>query len=292
MALSANSKVEARPAVKPKASIQVVNAATIYSGGAVALCGPDHATAGNQGRTKPWASLASEIPFGFKILDQVLGNTSPGAGAQIPEAEIDMGARIYEALTVTGLTGDRTDHGKLVYMSDDATWTLTRPAAGIPMGIVVRSTSATTADVYMFSAETLLAIALAGCGSYTMCIGAITVATAAATYLLGTNSTGITMPHHGKFTSVYAICMRANTDVDVSIDANLKINDVATTGGVVQLRFNDAFAAVKAGTAITGNNVFHEGDKVQVGDTVNTAGTASDPGQYTMYATVQTLPGL
>lgn len=292
MALTANSKVEARPAVKPKASIEVVNSATIFSGAAVALCGPDHGTAANQGRTKPWASLAGEIPFGFKILDSVLGNTSPAAGSQIPEAELDLGARIYEQLTITGLTGNRTDTGKLVYMSDDGTWTLTRPAVGIPMGLVLNSRSATQADVYMFAAETMLAIALAGCGKYTMHLGAISAATAAATYLMGSNSTGITMPHHGKFTSVFAICTRANSDVDVSIDATLKINDVAVTGGVVQLRFGDAFAAVKAGTAVTGTNIFREGDKVQVGSTVNTAGTATDPGTYSLFATVETLPGL
>lgn len=287
MALSSNSKVEARPAVKPKASIQVVNAAVIYSGAAVALCAPTHGTAANQGRTKPWASLAGEIPFGFKILDQITGNTSPGAGVQIPEAELDLGARIYEALTITGLAGDRTDTGKLVYMSDDNTWTLTRPALGIPFGIVLNSRSATTADVYMFSVENLLTLGMSGNGSYTWHLGCVTP-----TGTTGNALTGIVAPHHGKITDFYGIVACDATDVDVDISLNLAIGGTNVTGGVITWLFSDAYGAKKAGTAITAANEFHEGDLIDVEAVYNAAGTATDPGLMNLYAKVEILPGL
>lgn len=287
MALSANAKVDGRITNKPKASIQVVNAATIYSGAAVALCGPTHGTAASQGRIKPWATLAGEIPFGWKILDSVLGVTSPAAGTPIPEGELDLSSRFLQDIAVAAITGDRTDVGKLVYMSDDNTFTVTRPAVGIPMGMITRSRSATRCDVYMFSAETMVAIGLSGNAKYTWFIGMMSAGAGT-----GNVATGIVAPHHGRISAVYGIVTVDATDADVQQTINFEIGGVDVTGGVITWLFSDTLGTKKAGTAITAANVFHEGDLIDIETMATVAGTTADPGLMALYATVEVLPGL
>jgi hypothetical protein len=287
MALSANSKVEGRVLTYPKQQVQVVNAATIYSGAHVALCGIDHATTANRGRVKPFAALASEIPFGWHVFQEVLGNTSPGTGVPIPEGEVFLGARLYQGVTVTGVAGNQTDVGQEVFLSDDNTWTLTRPALGVPMGIIVRSVSATTCDVYMFSWETIMALMLGGAAKYTWHLGSVTP-----TGGTGNALTGIVAPHHGKIVDFYGIVACDATDADVDISLNLEIGGVNVTGGVITWLFSDVYGVKKSGTAITALNVMHEGDLIDVEAVYNAAGTATDPGLLNLYATVQIVPGL
>lgn len=288
MAASVNSKVEARPILHPKAQIQVVNAATIFSGSQVALCGIDHATAANRGRTKAFAGAAGEIPFGWKTLDQVLGNTSPGAGVAIPEAELDLSGRIYEALAVTGLTGDQTDVGRIVYMSDDNTFTLTRPTRGVPMGICVRSTSATTADVLMFAVETILGLCLNGAAKAYLPLGSKQWAAIAN----GDIVTNMVLPNHAKILSVFAVVDEAMVGAGGTVDINLNIDGTNVTGGVVTV--STAVGATRgtviAGTAVTAANFYREGSLLRV-IAANAGGTRTS-GVFELYATVEYMPGL
>jgi hypothetical protein len=104
--------------------------------------------------------------------------------------------------------------------------------------------------------------------------------------------TGIGAPCHGRILSVYAQCVEANTDADVSSTINLEIAGTNVTGGVVTLAFGDTEGDKKAGTDVTAANIFHEGDAIDVELTVGTAGTNTDPGLYNLFVEYETLPGI
>lgn len=280
--LSSNSKVEARTSLNPKASLQVVNALTVYSGGFIGLNAPAGATAANNGRIQQWnTTILDLIPIGWKILDFVLGNTSPGAGVQIPEGELDLGSRIAENVAITGLNGAQTDVGRIVYMSDDNTFTTARPSHGIPAGMIVcnRVNSSTNADVYMFSFETLMAIAMGGGAHQLMYLGSLQ-----AVALSNATQTTITMTSHGRLHNVYAVCRLQPTGAGATATLTPKINGVAASGGVVTVVLADTPSTVKAGTAFTAGSaldVFHENDSLTV---VASAVTAFTAGVYDLYA--------
>jgi hypothetical protein len=287
MAATVDSKVEVRPATYPKSQVQVVNGQTIFSGSQAALCGFDHATAANRGRLKAYAAVAGEVPFGWKIFASVLGNTSPGSGVQIPEGEVYQGSRFWEAVTVTGLTGDQTDVGREVYMSDDNTWTLTRPTRGIPMGIIVRSTSATTADVMSFSVETLLAMALAGSGHNLMYLGVLDSIS-----LANGNMNSLAMTAHGRLKTIYAVNKKVNTGAGATATLTPQINGVNCSAGVITLLLADTLYQQKTGTALTAFSpldVFHDGDTLRF---VISGVVAFTAGLYDLYAEYVSLPGV
>lgn len=280
--LSANAKFEGRVSVKPKASIQVTNTRTVFSGGYIALVAPANSVAGDPGRLRQWDTTVKDvIPFGWKILDQVLGNTSPAAGTQIPEGELDMGTRIAEQVPITGLAGSQADVGKIVYMSDDNTFTLTRPSHGIPAGIVVanRANSAASADVYLFSVETLLAISMGGGAHLLQSLGVID-----AISLANATTIAFNMTSHGRLNKVYAICKKVPTGAGAAATLTPNIGGVNCSAGVISLALADTLYLQKTGTAFTAGSaldVFHEGDVLNFAVSGVTAFTA---GLYDLYA--------
>jgi hypothetical protein len=108
----------------------------------------------------------------------------------------------------------------------------------------------------------------------------------------GNVATGILMPCHGRFLTVYGQVARIPTDADTSHSFNLEIGGTNVTGGVVTWLFSDALGAKLAGTDVTAANEFHSGDALDIEVVVNTAGTATDPGLMNLFATYETLPGL
>jgi len=272
------------------------NAKVVYQGSAIALYGPTHGTSALRGLVGPWTGAAGEFLLGRSSSGPLTGNATEvitNVGAQMLVSIED---DVIESVVVAGLASSsfQADRLKYVYLGDDnigASLTLTQPAApnDQPVGMIWKGISATKADVWMFGFKTRLLMSLQGAGSVsTVLLGSIGVGLTASGDLL----TGITMGFHGKFLSVFAICVIGPTDADVDIDANLEIATVNVTGGVVELVTADVAGANKAGTAITATNEFHAGDAVDVEGVVNTAGTVSDPGLYNLYATVQRLPGL
>lgn len=288
MALSANGS--AVVADKVQLAAQAVNAAALFNQSYTFMGSKNHATSTTRGRLSNWTSAANQIPMGFSSSRQT-GDTS---ATPIVEGTLDMDGRIMKNLVVAGLGGTFADNGRKVYATDDGTFTLTRPAAPtIPVGFVSRFVSATNANVFFFSTEVLMAIALAGGEKKTLCLGSITAAMAATGYLLGAvTPAGYKNMMQGAIVDVYAVNIRANTDADVSISVNLEINAVVVTGGVVTLAFGDALGAIKQGTAVTALNVLHEGDIIAAKGTVGTAGTATDVGTYNLYITVEPEFGL
>lgn len=287
MALAANGSSTVRSTTT--AAIQVANAVEVYNQGLEALGSRSHGTAATRGRVKTWSSAVGEIPLGFAVQRQT-GNTS---GSPIPEAEMELQGRVMKNQTVAGLAGTQADVGRKIYATDDGTFTITRPAAPtMPLGLVIRSVSATNADIFFLSFNSLCTLALAGGEKRTICLGSICPVVGTA-YMIGSSSTGIVWRGgHTFITDAYSICVRAATDADVSLTVILKINDVAVTGASIALLFSDAVGAVKASTAITALNVLHEGDKIQVASTQVAAPTATDVGTHNLYIEVEHDLGL
>lgn len=287
MALSANGT--AVVADKVQLAAQVINAATLFNQSYTFMGHADHATAASRGRLGNWTSAVSQIPMGFSTSKSV-GDTS---ASPIVEGQLDMDGRILKNIAVTGLAGTVADNGKKVYMTDDGTFTLTRPSSPtLPLGFVTRFISSTNANCFFYSTEVLMALALAGGEKKTVCLGSICPVVGTA-YMIGSSTTGIVWRGgHARITDAYSICVRAATDVDVSLTVILKINDVAVTGASIALLFSDAVGAVKSSTAITAANVLHEGDKIQVASTQVAAPTATDVGTHNLYMEIEQDLGL
>lgn len=281
MALAANAEYRKAPA--PELNLEVVNAAEMYGSAYVAAHAPTHGTAALRGRVFPYNDQNFAIPLGFSTRRRT-GNT---AANPIPSLAIAIDRQLAE-VPVAG-TASREDNLRMVYGTDDNTFTITRPALGHPIGIILNWITGTTCRVYFFSLGELVAVALAGAGKHLLHLGVVAPVLGAAGDLI----TGIVAPYHGLITSIYATCIRAATDVNVHMDIQAEIGGTNTTGGIVTLDFADAVAAKKAGTAITGLNEMHEGDLIDVEALAAglVAGTATDVGEYNLYAEVQPLPG-
>jgi len=277
MALTADARRDSREGYIPLIAAQVVNASVEYAGGFACMNSRGHGTAGSRGRSQAWTSANFQIPLGF-AWGGVTGDT---AASPIPEVQIDA-SDTFERVAVTG-TGSVADQGRVVFLSDDETWTVTRPAPGHPAGMIVRWYTGTTCLVLRFGAATLASIALAGLGQYTWHLGKI----ASSRTVSGNHLTGIEAPHHGRFTSFYGIVDRKSTTATLNEAFNLEIGAANVTGGVVTWAFADDVGTKLAGTAITGTNEFHEGDLIDVEGVITGAGAATDVGDLNLYATVQ-----
>ena len=266
---------------------QVVNADTAYLGGVAAVCTPQHATSGSRGRTEPFSGAVGQLVAGLYSRATRLGDTA----ASPPVAtSISIEDQRVEYLEVSGLAGTVADNFKLVYASTDNDFTLTRPSApnGSPVGIVVQFRTSTTCDIILFGLVTQVAMALGGGTKRTETLATIRPYRSAS----GNVVTGWLAPCHGRILSVYACCLADTTDADVDISVNLEIGGTNVTGGVVTLLHSDAAGDKKSGTAVTGANIFHEGDAIDVEFTVNTTGTSTDEGLYALVMEYETLPGI
>lgn len=267
-------------------SWEVVATKTVYKGTGMTLNTQLHGTAASRGKVEQFTGAAGEFFAGF--------HPDTRSGARTGESPVLAGADLRDrimTLTVAGLTGDRTDHLLPVYMTDGATFTLTRPTAGNAscIGVVINSLTSAAAEVLVFGMATRLAAFYAQ-DTFLWHLGSFPAFGATGNIL-----TGIPAPCHGKFGTtagdVFAICAQDPADADVAIAVNLEIGGVDVTGGVVSLSAADTQGLKIAGTAVTGTNEFHEGDLIDVEFTTTTAGTAND-GHYNLYAKCYRLPGV
>jgi len=261
---------------------EVQNAAQVYAGSYCAGGSETHGTAAKVGYAYPFNDEDGAIPLGF-AQQAVLGT----AVAPRPTAEIVVRGRVYENLAVTGLAGNASDVFKLVYATDDGTFTFTRTTPNLPVGFVVNWASATAAHVYFFSMAELAILALAGGQRKTWHLLSTTYEFAAT----GNIATEIVAPCHGRILTVYAICTAAPADTNVAGTINLEIGGVNVTGGVVTYNFADTVGLKLAGTAVTAANVFHEGDLIDVEITSGAAGTVGD-GMLSLFVDYEPLLGM
>lgn len=315
---------------------QVVNGEVLYNGSLVGFNNFNHATSGDIGRIEAATGEANQIPIGFchgnrgegagyeATADGVTGNTSPSSGRPVPSTSVSFESTIFD-VAVTGAV-DRTDSGKLVYFTDDNTFTLTPPTRPVPVGFTLRHVSGSSnavMSVLFFSTETILTQGLAGGGEETIHVGYIDFGnlisgdTDANDVLLR-----FKMPFHCLLVSGYAQTVKSSAH-SFSIIAKWSLaatmEDSATqgaapsggtftdvTGGEITFVSTDAEGSNKGGAAITALNVIHAGQELRL--RVKTQTSFTDPpnqtqtasyvqgvqravGSYNVYAIVRKLPG-
>lgn len=283
--MSAATGTVNRPGPRTVEALQfeAVNAAEIYPGEFQALMSSAHGTSASRGRQQRFSGSNFEIPLGFPEDSRRTGNTS---SVPLTRGVSDV-RNVIRKVPVTGLAGDRTDHGQIVFMSDGSTWTLTRPTPGLPCGIVIEYVDSTYAWVMFWSFQVSVALALAGSGKQDVLVG---IATAGAA--TGNVATGVVLQGHGKIKACYGIVIVDATDADVVQTLNLEIGGTDVTGGVITWAFGDTVGTKDAGSAITAANEFHDGDLLDIETAATVAGTTADPGLMAIYAQIEYLPGL
>jgi hypothetical protein len=255
-------------------SMEVGNTVNAFSGGFAGITGPDNAT--SQGYAIPYENAKGVIFAGGAFEETNTGDTS----AAPPVANrFGVGTKVLVRHAVTGVAS-RGDIGKPVYASDDNTLTLTHANLREVVGIVIDWHTGTTCDVLLFG------IATAAPASLTreiINLGSFDLATVAGA---GDLRTAMPLPFHGEFLETFAMVDVAIAGAGGTVDIALKIGTTLVSGGVVtaSTAAGGVVGTKLAGTAITGNSVFHEGDTLDVEAATVTSMSA---GRIDLYAIVR-----
>lgn len=265
--------------------LNVFDALVSFARARQALRANDHATSGSVGEVGPWAEAKGEIPMGFA---EAKGESEGVTGnATTPESvPLDLSSQIVLDLTVAGATSAAVATGRPVYASDDATYTLTRPAAPtLPLGFVLDFRSSGVANVYFFSVGELAVLAMAA-HRRTVFLGTFD-------WSLGDGDAvtdRIWSDGHGLISSLFGVVTVDTVGSGGTIAYNVEIGAVNLTGGVVTIVEANSRGSVVAGTAVTAANEIHDGDTFSV-EATGAAGTRTT-GRFDLYATVDGELGL
>jgi len=277
---------------------QVINGDTVYHKSAAAIRTFTHATSAEIGRVGPFTKTAGELFAGFiSTAHQVAeagGSDTSVAGdtsaSPPPTAGVQMEDKLFENVTCTGASA-RTDWGTPVYLSTDnlkTDLTLTRPSAPAQcVGIVWNYRSSNTADVLIFGLRTQLAMARVG-HTEIMPFGYFDWANITDADMI----TSMKAPFHGRFLSLHAYVEEALVGSGGTALLNLEIGTTDVTGGDVtaSTAAGGTKGTVLDGTAITAEDVFHEGDNLSL-EASSTGGTQTS-GKIFVYAKVERLAGI
>jgi hypothetical protein len=283
-ALSANKTYVV--AGRAKFTAQIIDGDIVYAGAYVGLGSRSHATAATRGRMLPYTDdVGGLIPLGFAE-QKATGETT----TLLTETPVDVSGKVVKGVTITDDAATIADAGRWVYVTDDGTFTLTRPTTiGTIVGITTRFLAADTFDVYFFSFGELCAIAAGGQGKVSWHIGCIVPELAAT----GDSLKGIVCPYHGYITNYYAICASAPADADLASTFRLEVDgtDLDFATSQPPLGFADAVAAKVVGVGALTPTKVHEGSLIDVEEIVTTAGTVGD-GLYNVYVEIELQPGV
>lgn len=204
--------------------------------------------------------------------------------------------KILRNVTITGLSA-RSDKYKPVYMTDNQTFTLTRPSCGLPVGFVDHWVSGTTGDIYLLSKEAAWLFSYTQGDKFVLDFGlilsnALTGTAEAVLWILAAAKKHFTID-----SLVFACASFDAHSVAGAQSAHLEIAGVATTGGVVTLACTDVDTTADQGvaasvTAITALNEVHIGDQVELVMAASGTGFTVDCNSaYHAYALCTLLPG-
>jgi hypothetical protein len=257
---------------------QIADAVQLYAGSLGGLRGPGHAT--TQGYLDTFDNEAGMVPLGGFIHHQELGDTSASPPTR---AAVTLCPGLYE-LAVTG-AASRADIGKAVYATDDDTFTLTRPANGRALGVVLDWRTSTSCQVYLFGAQ--------GLAPYTtteiVSLGKIDFATTAD----GDIRTSFPMPYSGKVLAFFGMVDAPCVGASGSILLNLEIGTTNVTGGVITYATGATTATLGqylAGTTITAENQFSEGSLLSIEG--SSAAATRTSGTLDLFIKVERTPQL
>lgn len=284
MAASADQNRVSKPA--REYSGEVVSGSTIYGRTGVAV--DTGGTTATGGRMRAFSSAEDRALLGFSQ-EQRIGDydgEADGSGVKVETSEF--GGYRY-LLTVTGVTG-RWDVGKDVFMTDDNTWTLTRAANAVFVGVVDEHVSSTSCYVRAVDPLILAQRALDG------------VPVTFSVNIAGT-ATGVRaqhkLPFAGSLESVECNVDEALASAGISnIALQMRIRAAGTssgaagttvTGGAITVQSSNSVGDAKTGSAVSANNRFSEGDYLQVAITPGT--TVSATGKVTVNAILRARYG-
>lgn len=238
---------------------------------------------------------ANLAPLGI-ILGEANGDNTKLTGDGTSKA-VTLGGIVLNNVTVTGVTGI-TDIGKYVYATDGQTLTLTAPAVGVPIGIIVSYVSTTYCDVYLFS---LVDSILSGAASGKTGRKRVSLGTFITNIIQGVNAINLhteTSTEHYKIISLHAIPKGYDNAIVAGAQGmNLEIAATNVTGGLLTLGFASFDAEGDMGTvidatAITADNEVHIGDELQLELVAGGTGfTADTHGAFEVFMIVEPMLG-
>lgn len=267
-------------------SFQVGNTLTVFTGSYVAL---------NEAGFLRVATFAA----GEKLLGRLLPTPNPNAlgttplvgdtAAAVPiEGTVALEGEVLLQVAVTGVTAI-ANLGDMVYATDDDVLTLTRPARGLPFGVVIRFHTGTTVDVLRFGFETLAAISMGGNGAELVNFGSFdcdTIPAGAADI-----RTGMALPpYRGRILSLFAMIDVAPAGGGGTAAINLELDGVNVTGGVLTIATGNAKGARVNATAITAANTFSESSVLDI--EVAAGNVDMTAGRFDLFAITERLLGV
>lgn len=267
-------------------SLQIANAVNLLKGRFAGIRGPTHGT--SQGYLDDYDDEPGNVFAG--VVESAGGlaiKTGDTSGTPPPEGGIKIYPRILKRYAVTG-AASRADILKPVYATDNQTLDLTRPADDAEaVGLIVEWHTGTTCDVLLFGLIGQCLLGMAGGNVQEVDFGSYDFADLAD----GNIRIAQPMRFHGKILSVIGYVEKAHTGSGGTALVNLEINGTNVTGGVVTVSTAAAgtLGTILAGTAVTAENVFHEGDTVDV--EVASAGGTRTLGRVRIVAVCERLPG-
>ncbi len=259
-------------------AMQIANGVQTFAGGWAGIRGPSHPT--TQGFVVPFNDEAGQFFTGGHLEDETLGDTT---ASPIPKNTVGIQPKVYPSISVAGVTG-RGDILKPAYLTDDDTWTLTRPANATINAIVIEHRTGAIVDLLVGGAAIQAAMDLAGAGRELLYLGHYDADTIAN----GDLRINFPVAFHGALVSLIAIVDLPLVGAGGTVAINMEINGVDVTGGVVTP--TTAGGGTKGtrfdSTAVTadGGEVFRPADTIDIEAAASTDFTA---GTLDLYALVE-----
>lgn len=253
-----------------QSTYEIVNAEAIAQRDLVAVNHGAHATSANRGRCEGFDDGGiHHIVTGFAERGET-GDTT----ADVPPSMVssrnagDLGVE----LAVTGAAGTSADIGKIVYATDEDSFTFTPTARCVPVGWVSRAVSSGRAIVALWDGPMLSQYATRY-DYWTFLVP-----------LLGTDTAKtfgqVYVPRHVEIVSTEAIIITAPAGASATSTLTFRRDpldagsgQVAVTGGGITLATGDTEGELIAGAAVTGTAELHEGDRLEALLTITADGT-------------------
>jgi len=275
------------PWIEGRDDTVIKNGVTLVSGGFAAS---DVST----GKTEFGNDAANLLPMGVVVGpadgDNELGLTGNSGGTK----QVTTRGGIIERMAVTGASAI-SDKWKPVYATDGQVATLTKPSAGMAIGLVVKWISDTTCLVYLFSPfEAWQYSLMEVSGQIRFVVGSSSLGGTSAKDII----TNLPMTRHFTIDSIAAQAIAIDGGVVAgSQTVSLEINSTPVTGGALLLLATSCDGEADLGVAIAGSAIT-AANEVHVGDTLSllmaasgTAFTAAKSALFLITLNVTYKPG-
>jgi len=234
---------------------------------------------------------ADLLPIGLVVGSSDRDNSISGLTGDGNKTVIVRTGNLLNSVTVAGVSAI-TDFGKFVYATDNQTFTLTKPTAGIPIGWVKKWRNSTTCDVQMFTSSELLMM------SYVPQKERIFLGIVTGQNLGGTSAADLlkyTAYRRMQLDTLIAMPMIDDAVLAGDQDVNLEIGSTNVTG-TMALAYTDCNGVADLGTAVTqaltGSTIANQGDEITLELVASGTGFTDETlCGFMIYVDVTYLPG-